>query len=290
MCCLLLQSEETFAVCTNCSRLSCNLKTCDKCGSTLSEDNTALCYSAEPKRARIEPTSSTPNSASSESVNGQGTSLNGSSALTNQATPVPQALYVNKNTQSPQTPTVGENIRPQALYVNLNNPVYPLNRVQQKEKTLSPNRALSASGPTYSTAPPPYTSSIMTSMPPLPSLGQQSQVIQGAPRISSSTGMVAVLNNQPVGSLTPTSTASYIQMTPSSASHPPHVSVASSNRHLPGAQHTVNSTLPTVDPNCITLHAHQIRIGTRKFRPVSPVTIKDDGILFTLKGKWHRCR
>ena len=36
----------------------------------------------------------------------------------------------------------------------------------------------------------------------------------------------------------------------------------------------------------VAINAYQIRIGTRKFVPISPVSFKEDGIRFTLKGSF----
>lgn len=41
----------------------------------------------------------------------------------------------------------------------------------------------------------------------------------------------------------------------------------------------------TVLPSKVILPAQQIRIGAQKFKPLTPVEFKDDGILFTLRGK-----
>ncbi len=121
------QTVDTFAVCSNCSRLSYNLKQCDKCGCPLSEDNTVPCYGADPKRARIE--SSPPTTSASSLVNGNTenskdstdsstTRRDSNDTMTEEtsstAQPVPQTLFVNKNAPLPE-------VRPQALYFNLTN-------------------------------------------------------------------------------------------------------------------------------------------------------------------------
>ena len=40
----------------------------------------------------------------------------------------------------------------------------------------------------------------------------------------------------------------------------------------------------TVLPQKVVIPAQQIRIGAQKFKPLTPVEFKDDGILFTLRG------
>lgn len=71
---------------------------------------------------------------------------------------------------------------------------------------------------------------------------------------------------------------------------PPPPPFASSVARLPVA--VAGTSVPSVVPitgsapsQNVMVSAVQIRIGSRKFKPVSPVTFKDDGILFTLKGE-----
>ena len=67
------QNSESFAVCSKCSRVSNNVDKCDKCGSQLTKDNSAECFSSDPKRPRLEtPASSAPAASASATTNGTG--------------------------------------------------------------------------------------------------------------------------------------------------------------------------------------------------------------------------
>ena len=100
---------DTFAVCTNCSRLSYDLHTCDKCGSSLSDDNMAHCYSSEPKRR-----------CTDTQVNGKC----GSTDSTDDSSVICTTALPSVSNCS----TLGTDnaVRPQALYVNVNNQAFPV--------------------------------------------------------------------------------------------------------------------------------------------------------------------
>jgi len=61
---------------------------------------------------------------------------------------------------------------------------------------------------------------------------------------------------------------------------------SASNGQLVSSNHQSNAPVPGANASTmeVTINAYQIRIGTRKFVPISPVSFKEDGILFTLKG------
>ena len=138
-----LQSVENtaLAMCTVCSRVSKGLNVCDSCGSPLSEYNTSFCYSVEPKCSRKDTAATADTSsggANTDSANkgsetpltnGQSSAADNSSNnstatstdpvvidndssdiseakmnCTDPPRPVPQALYLNKNTAAQLPP------------------------------------------------------------------------------------------------------------------------------------------------------------------------------------------
>lgn len=266
------QRMDTFAVCTNCSCLSHNLLNCEKCGSPLSSDNESLCYSAEPKRSRLQPA---PLSSHSNSANGNGSSVvysNNARTIVGglSVVPTPQTLFVNKNAVS-SPPTANNStgvaaVRPQALFVNLNNQARAIMNVTSQSTVTT----------TVVTSVAPPRASIVTA--PSTTLRQTAAAIVNSAetrlsRPSELSSVMASLGH--ISSLTSdhrSSTASAIS--------------SASNGQLVSSNHQSNA--PGTGPNAstmeVTINAYQIRIGTRKFVPISPVSFKEDGILFTLKG------
>ena len=301
----IFQTVDTFAVCSKCSRLSYNLKQCDKCGNPLSEDNAAMCVSAEPKRTRLESPASSTNTAL---VNGnntsQRTSVDGETSSVNPTFPVPQALYKNINVS-----TLESNITPQALYMNVNFCSDSSGTQTSNTETVS-SANCSRSG------------SLLHQVFNTSSSGlDQSNIIPS--NSSGSHGGSTMSNTSPLmGSVSQAATNLHLnsQMVPphhgqsgppplisSTAAAPNHASAKQfnnfnlnapppymGNNHAPTG-HLPMSTSPEND-DCvgdllisnsdtnIALPAIQIRIGTRKFLPASSVTFKEDGILFALKG------
>ena len=251
-------------MCTNCSCLSHNLLNCEKCGSPLSADNESLCYSAEPKRSRPQPAtlSSHSNSASGNSVvnsNNTRTAVGGTSVM-----PTPQTLFLNKNTVS-TTPTANNTaVRPQALFVNLNNQAHAVMNATN-QSTLTTTTGTSVAPPRASIATAPSTTS-----------NQATAVNSAETRLSRPnelSNVVASLGH--ISSLT----ADHRLSTASAMS-------SASNGQLVSSNHQSNAPVPGANASTmeVTINAYQIRIGTRKFVPISPVSFKEDGILFTLKG------
>ncbi|KAK2159785.1 hypothetical protein LSH36_146g02014 [Paralvinella palmiformis] len=301
------QTVDTFAVCSKCNRLSYNLKQCDKCGNPLSEDNAAMCVSAEPKRARLEsPASSTNVGLVNGNNTSQRTSTDSETLSHNPAFPVPQALYKNLNASTPDS-----NITPQALYMNVNfcsdsSSAQTSNTETVSSVNCSQNSSLlhqvfntSASGLDQSSIIPSNSSgsrggTTMSSTSPL--MGPVSQAAtnlhlnsQMAPPHHSQSGPPPL-----VSSTAATNQANAKQFNNFNLSAPPPYM---GNNHAPAGHLQTNTGLENDDcvgellisnsDTNIALPAIQIRIGTRKFLPASSVTFKEDGILFALKDFTH---
>jgi len=273
LCLSFLQSVDTFAVCASCSRLSCNLHTCDKCGSSLSVDNAAHCYSSDPKRLCAEP----PSNCNSTSV------TNG-------------LLVSTDNLQSATTNVsaviVDNAVRPQALYVNVNNQAIPF----LGETVQSVSGGITLACPSF------VSTSIISNVPS--TVNHNGTVVASQGGTNPCNRLVSSTSRQVNCSRTLNSTASNQQRIetavptcqinlPSYNLQPPPPPFAASVARLPGIvsgsiQAAVVPT-PSAVPigssiQSVQVNAVQIRIGTKKFKPSSAVTFKDDGILFTLKG------
>ena len=259
---------DTFAVCTNCSCLSHNLLNCEKCGSPLSADNESLCYSAEPKRARPQPATLSSHSNSN--------SANGSSVVNSNITrtsvgstgvmPTPQTLFLNKNAVSTAPTANNASVRPQALFVNLNNQAHAFTNAMN-QSTATTTTGTSVAPPRASIATAPSTTSNQAASATVNSVETRLS------RPNEPSSVVANLGH--IGSLTTDhrlSTASAMS--------------SASNGQLVSSNHQSNAPAPGANASTmeVTINAYQIRIGTRKFVPISPVSFKEDGILFTLKG------
>ena len=261
---LSLQRRDTFAVCTNCSRLSHNLLNCDKCGCPLSADNESVCYSAEPKRVRP-PTMS----SHSNSVNGGSVAINSSAnatVLSRAVAPIPQGLFVN-NSLNPSTAAPATNIgvatvRPQALFVNRNNQVHTARTVSVSGQSIAATTVATAVSSRVAVP------STATNHVPTVNAADAATRLSHPAVVSSDLGKIASLTSDHRPSL------------PSSISSATNGQLVSSN-HQSGVPVGPGANASTTE---VTINAYQIRIGTRKFVPISPVSFKEDGILFTLKG------
>jgi hypothetical protein len=287
--------EDTFAVCPSCSRISNNLSSCDTCGAPLSADNTAECYTSEPKRQRTDNGPSTPTNLtngrvtrSSPRINPVSTSeTNGTSRSTpstmNQAQPVPQALYMNtsnmtNNGPSPvsQPPGISSSVRPQALYVNVNNQVLPT--VMQQ---------LSSSGQVVTQG------NSLTASAGAPVL--QTQVVQsGASRpMMNSGGLVSSAGNSQYGVFPGSIMTGQVSMGGSVMTRPPPL--GGTTRPPPYPSMPAASTPPNFNPPQqqqaanvkLSLPVSQIRVGLKRFSPATGVQFKEDGVMFTLK-EYHQ--
>ena len=251
-------------MCTNCSRLSHNLLNCDKCGCPLSADNESVCYSAEPKRVRPQPPAM---SSHSSSANGGSVVINSSvnaTVLSRAVAPTPQGLFVNNSvntsTAAPATNIGVATVRPQALFVNRNNQVHTARSVSgQSIATTTVATAVSSRVTVPSTA---------MNHAPTVNMADATTRLSHPPVVSSDLGKIASLTSDHRPSL------------PSSMSAATNGQLVSSN-HQSGPPVGPGANTSTTE---VTINAYQIRIGTRKFVPISPVSFKEDGILFTLKG------
>ena len=286
-----LQNADTLAVCHNCGQSSSNLFNCDNCGCPLSDDNASLFGRTDPKHARM----------SEGVVNGGGV---GGRA-------VPQSLFFNSTVSAAASAAAPgasftlanaiasgrSQVRPRTLYVNINN-----------QTTLDGTAS-------------PTTLHVSSALPPLPAAPPG---LQTAPPASSTylaadggggVTMVRSLSGQPttclaksattVEAVVANSTTTFSSLPPPPLSYPanPSVAIGQLSSVLPGASAAVVKisasapalTTAAVAPPAaapapcsvdeVSITAYQIRIGTHKFLPISPVTFKDDGILFTLKGR-----
>ena len=268
--------------------------------------------SAEPKRAR---TDKTPTSISTHQVNGTTTTT--TTATTGYATrsrdkqakktmdtsgggdsaaiPVPQALYVNKNAAAAHLPTGGfvsngmsllssgqgdttaVAAQPQTLYMNMNG----------QNGTSGQSLSQSSTSASYGlTQPPPL------SHPPLPT--SQADKFSSGPHVGMVTSVVAS-SRPPVNNIansalvSSAASASRLSNHSTSASTMMSTGTTSFNSAATSQSSSSNSSssLPeevTYTSNVLQFPAVQIRIGARKFKPSTLIMVKDDGVLFTLKG------
>ena len=191
--------------------------------------------------------------------------------------PPPAAVNGHSNHHTALAPA-GESVRPQALYVNLNNQAFPvlgvgdrmprpptdLNSVQPNlmgptsNNMGASNIMMAASMPGMTT----YMSPLMT-MPPN---GQQRPPppLTSMPQVSLPGYNLQPNMQHPPSSFMPTNSA---RSRPTPAPQPSTSSASNAD--------SGTATLTNVP-------AYQIRIGSRKFIPVSTVQFKEDGVLFTL--------
>lgn len=297
------QNGDSFAVCNKCQRVSNTLDSCDKCGNTLTEDNSAQCFSSDPKRARLDTTTESSGSQARQSPSAQAASVatpplltNGTAAVSGAAStppasvtgaamnpvaasqPVPQQLYMNtQNTGLGAAPGMPSTAppglpppRPQQMFVNLNNQVVnsPLGAIVSSQNQVSLTNG---------------TSGLRTPHAGLsPGIAQPSQTPPGAPPMS------MPLQQRPVaaqpGMLSPSAqgstalaAAGLATSVPTSQAQPPpaHQNAASRAARPADAQQQNSQKF--------YIHVKQIRIGLRGFSPSSTVQFKDDGVLFTLQ-------
>ena len=251
-------------------RVSTSLQNCDNCGNQLSKENHIGSYGAEPKRSRSDVGDVVQNNGA---VNGRVSSMNGTtsssptSSSSAAAVPVPQALYVNRNAIT--TTENSTSVRPQAIYVNVNNAT----STARSTSTTATAGTNSSNTATSQTALGTGTSQMTT----------RSAV--SADRSSTSANMPIASANATVldRNRLPLSNSAH------SSSYPLQNQQLSSVRaNAPGnfpattPPHTAsNPNLVTVLPNVVNIPAQQIRIGAQKFKPLTAVQFKEDGILFT---------
>jgi len=253
---------DTYAVCASCSRLSSDLHVCDKCGSALSDDNAAHCYSADPKRPCLETRAS--DATTSSQCNG--ISTNTSSTTVSVLT-------------SPSTSD--SSVRPQALYVNVNNQAFPVIGVAATTSAASlPSGAATTSRMNSSVSNPTVTTVFTTSHTAVPAIRSslQSSQTSSQPRPANVGSVTVTQITLPMYNLQPPS-QSYV----SNVGRLPVAGAASTTVHPPAQ--SVNTVAPPLPSSYVfQVSSVQIRLGAKKFKPLTAVTFKDDGVLFTLTG------
>ncbi len=302
---LSFQSVDTYAVCSNCSSLSYNINNCDKCGSALSADNAAECYTADPKRARTDSSIATRNSNSitngtSSSRTFQVTSsatTNRTNTIMSNAQPVPQALYMNTSNiagggsrpssgVSQSAAPAAPSVRPQALYVNVNNQMLPamMSAAGTTQSVSSASLQASSGAPVLRSA----TTQLTTQSRPQPMINNNMGVTSGVPPLYSSALPPGVMPGMGMhGSIMSGQAMNHAAMPRAgmgmgmAINRPPP-----SYPNLPTPPSSASPQVATPAPNVkVQLPVNQIRIGLKRFSPAASVQFKDDGVMFTLKGK-----
>lgn len=279
----------SIAVCPNCSRISNDLKVCEHCNTLLSEDNSTPFYSSEPKRLRT--------GSATVSLGFDGSNM----------------PAIENNTAEGDSNQPANTVRPEHLFVNVNNHAVPILLGNVPRPVIT--------GPSQTLSNVLSTQSSVGSM--RPRLSGTTRLVSASvvhPETASNfngntfpsrsiVGTIARLASDPSGTilgpnvlsqprLSVNHTEAYISRPVTSSQitlptynlQPPPPPFASSVARLPVA--VAGTSVPSVVPitgsapsQNVMVSAVQIRIGSRKFKPVSPVTFKDDGILFTLKGE-----
>lgn len=199
---------------------------------------------------------------------------------------------------------MADGVRPQALYVNLNNQAFPVVGVSDQSTSISSTTIMSRSQnelqmPLIGSALAPAVPNLSAVAPGM-ALGMQPQVMSQMPTPS-------VMNLRSVATNgAAQSRASGTQLTSALPQHP-QVSLPGYNLQPPTFQtpHTAQPShrIPQGQPIAQSIQsasassdapipltnvpAYQIRIGSRKFKPLSTVQFKEDGVLFTLKSESH---
>jgi len=241
-------------VCATCNRLSLDLRVCDKCGTTLSDDNVAHCYSAEPKRPFLETHSGDPASAQ----------CNGDSPNTNVA--------AMSTSVSPST--ADTSVRPQALYVNVNNQAFPVLGVATTTAPASRPFVAVTTHVNSSVSRPNATTMLATSHSSVPATRSLPTTQTSSQPRPTNIGLVnsvslPTYSLQPPQPCTPNMTRIPVQ------------GLVSTTLNTPVQSATV---APAMSSYVFQVNAVQIRLGAKKFKPLTAVTFKDDGVLFTLTG------
>jgi len=253
---------DTYAVCATCNRLSTDLRICDSCGTTLSDDSAAHCYSAEPKRPCLDTRAS---DTASTQCNGVSSNSNGT-------------------TVSTVSPSASDSaVRPQALYVNVNNQAFPVIGVSATSAQSASRPSVSASTHVNSSVSNPNTHSVFTashasSVATTRSLllSTQSSSQPRPANISSVTSVTVTQITLPTYNLQPP--------TPSLTRLPVPVQSLVSATANTSVQAATTVAPVTSSSYVFQVNSIQIRLGTKKFKPLTAVTFKDDGVLFTLTG------
>ena len=252
----------TYAVCATCNRLSSDLRVCDKCGTTLSDDNAADCYSAEPKRPCLGTSASDIpstqcNGVSSANTSGAAVSTSSSPSTSNNA------------------------VRPQALYVNVNNQAFPvLGVATTTSASAAPRPSVVGSAHVNSSVSNPNPTAILTTSHAAVPATRTIQSVQTGihPRPTSIGSATMTQITLPTYNLQPPQ-----NLYPSNVARPAFPGLVSTAMHAP-VQSATTVTPVVTSSYVFQVTAIQIRLGAKKFKPLTSVTFKDDGVLFTLTG------
>ena len=224
---------------------------CDKCGTTLSDDNVAHCYSAEPKRPCLE----------THAGDAAPSQCNGDSPSTTTA-----AISTSASSSS----TADTSVRPQALYVNVNNQAFPVLGVTATTASASRPFVAGTTQVNSSVSRPGSTTVLATSQSSVP-------VTRSLPNTLSSSqprpGNISSSVTLPTYNLQPPQHQNITRI--------PVQGLVSSTLNTPVQSATVATA---VSSYVFQVNAIQIRLGAKKFKPLTAVTFKDDGVLFTLTG------
>lgn len=230
---------DTYAVCASCNRLSSDLHVCDKCGTALSDDNAAHCYSSLPKRSCVE------TRASETAV----TQCNG---VTSNTTSVAISASTSPLTSSDNS------VRPQALYVNVNNQAFPV--IGVATTTASPAGSTRVNS---SVSNPTVTAASVTSQTAVPAT--RSLLVSSQP------------SSQP-RPMTQITLPTHNQVSSNVARLPIQ------SKSIPHPAQSAFTMASAMSSYVFQVTSVQIRLGSKKFKPLTAVTFKDDGVLFTLTG------
>ena len=232
---------------------------CDKCGTTLSDDSSAHCYSAEPKRPCLETRASDTASSQCNGITTSNAAVSTSSALS----------------------TASDNsVRPQALYVNVNNQAFPVLGVAATTASASTVSRSSVAGSSN------MNSSTLSTNAAAVSTTNQASAPAARTILTAQAGTQPRPSNIVPGTMTAISLPTYSLQPPAQPSAPtitriPIPGIVSASLQTP-VQSTTSATAPS--SYVFQVSAVQIRLGAKKFKPLTAVTFKDDGVLFTLTG------
>ena len=327
LCFLNLQSEETLAICTNCSNISNNLRTCEHCGNALSGDSTARCYSAEPLSKRARTTSPDTQAGQTSSSSSSSSSKTTAEPSTNgvaeggerSADPPSSAAGAEtvSNSVVDSTSTTGNGSKDTAASGSRSStPVGDKNSSseQRTESVTDKGTSTATSTGTSSSASTTVASSSGMNGAPVPQMLYMNNNARGpvpspvggptpvgppvpaGPPMSTAAvplNMFVNVNNQAVQipnqptSSSDVNAGARTRSVSSTSPAPPRPSTNSAPPPYPGNNTASSDQSTSVNKFSLVIDVHQIRVGVRKFLPMpnSSVLFKDDGVLFTLKGK-----
>ena len=167
--------------------------------------------------------------------------------------------------------TADTSVRPQALYVNVNNQAFPVLGVAATTASASRPFVAVTTHVNSSVSRPNSTTVLASSQPsvPIPRLPNTQTSGQPRPANIGSSVSLSTYSLQPPQPCVPNMTRIPVQ------------GLVSTTLNTPVQSATV---APAMSTYVFQVNAIQIRLGARKFKPLTAVTFKDDGVLFTLTG------